>query len=90
MYRYVLDDQLWRVRAYPRKDAKWPKAPDQEGQNHFHLREGAAHGPNCFNYVEGFQSHGGTPKSSNLMGFSIVNHHLGDFPSMETPIWGFP
>ena len=30
IYIYVLDEQVVG-RAYPRKDATWPRAPDQEG-----------------------------------------------------------
>ena len=38
---------------------------------------------------QGFHSHGGTPKSSILMGFSLKKRTpaIGGFPFMETPKW---
>ena len=33
---------------------------------------------------------GGTPRSSILLGFSMINHPaIGDPPIMETAIWGY-
>jgi hypothetical protein len=89
IYIYVLDEQVVG-RAYPRKDATWPRAPDQEGQNHFHLfRWSTAAGAQLLQHYWGFPSLGVTSKAGWLisMGKSIYKWMMTGGTKMDTSIW---
>ena len=43
-----------------------------------------------YSYYMGVSENGGTPKSSILIRFSIINHPFWGTPILETPIYSLP